>query len=548
MSFPNDPLINKIKLKFGSQAEGTQLEFNPGSLTIFVGPNNSGKSLILREISSYFSETPKKIVSSIEIDESIVTCSDEQLKTIFHPSMFRSYSDPDILESFCYSNDGSWFKNSITELHTKNCALNSREFLAFLLAQTAIHLDGIHRLKLIEPAPINDLKVTPSNHLMALFQDDSKEEKVREILQRVFDYYFVLDITSMSKVHIRFSKRSPVDSIEEKSLNQTTVNFHRAAVDIKEFGDGVKAFTGLITALASRIHKVILIDEPEAFLHPPLAKKLGQHIARLSKESGANVFISTHSANFLMGAIESKVPINVIRLTYQTEKPTAHLLSCEKLSQLMSEPLLRSTNVLNSLFCNSAIITEADKDRCFYQEIYYRLIQDGEKEKGVLFLNAQNKQTIRKIMAPLCELGIPTAAIVDIDILKEGGAPWTELLRAAKIPELTIRSLSNIRADLHKELKDTAGNDYKKQGISRLDTDKKRALEDFFRQLAEYRIFVVPGGELESWLQQLGVGYHYEGWLAKIFEKMGNDPKSLTYLHPTDDDVFKFVRDILKRL
>jgi hypothetical protein len=65
-------------------------------------------------------------------------------------------------------------------------------------------------------------------------------------------------------------------------------------------------------------------------------------------------------------------------------------------------------------------VTESDNDRAFYSEIYYRL---AEKESGypsLLFVNAQNKQTIRDIIEPLRAFGVPAAAIVDIDILKDG--------------------------------------------------------------------------------------------------------------------------------
>ena len=48
----------------------------------------------------------------------------------------------------------------------------------------------------------------------------------------------------------------------------------------------------------------------------------------------------------------------------------------------------------------------------------------AEQEKGypsLLFVNAQNKQTIRDIIAPLRGFGVPAVAISDCDILKDGG-------------------------------------------------------------------------------------------------------------------------------
>jgi ABC-type hemin transport system ATPase subunit len=43
-------VLNRISLQAGATTEATGLDFIPGSVTVFVGPNNSGKSLVLREI------------------------------------------------------------------------------------------------------------------------------------------------------------------------------------------------------------------------------------------------------------------------------------------------------------------------------------------------------------------------------------------------------------------------------------------------------------------------------------------------------------------
>ena len=52
-----------------------------------------------------------------------------------------------------------------------------------------------------------------------------------------------------------------------------------------------------------------------------------------------------------------------------------------------------------------------------------------------LFLNAQNKQTVRTVIRPLRQLGIPAAGIVDIDVLKDGGSVWTDFLASGFVPD-----------------------------------------------------------------------------------------------------------------
>jgi len=63
-----------------------------------------------------------------------------------------------------------------------------------------------------------------------------------------------------------------------------------------------------------------------------------------------------------------------------------------------------------------------------------------------------------------------------------------------------------------------------------------------------YGIFVVPGGELESWMKDLGASGHGPAWLIDMFEKMGEDPADPAYVRPTPDDVWGFVGEARKWL
>lgn len=60
-------MVEEITFKSGERAGSPPLTIRPGNVVVFVGPENSGKSLALREIES-FSESigdPKKVISSI---------------------------------------------------------------------------------------------------------------------------------------------------------------------------------------------------------------------------------------------------------------------------------------------------------------------------------------------------------------------------------------------------------------------------------------------------------------------------------------------------
>lgn len=57
------------------------------------------------------------------------------------------------------------------------------------------------------------------------------------------------------------------------------------------------------------------------------------------------------------------------------------------------------------------------------------------------------------------------------------------------------------------------------------------AAENLINQLHEYGLFVVKGGELESWMKDLEASGHGSGGID-IFERMGEDPNDDDYIIP----------------
>src|SRR2546425_683338 len=67
---PGTLRLTSIKFHAGPGPSGAPLEVHPGTVMIFVGPNNAGKSLALREIENWCfgQETPRKVISLIDVD------------------------------------------------------------------------------------------------------------------------------------------------------------------------------------------------------------------------------------------------------------------------------------------------------------------------------------------------------------------------------------------------------------------------------------------------------------------------------------------------
>jgi hypothetical protein len=96
-----------------------------------------------------------------------------------------------------------------------------------------------------------------------------------------------------------------------------------------------------------------------------------------------------------------------------------------------------------------------------------------------------------------------------------------------------------------KQAMDGTGKDMKRDGgLSILPITEREAAENLLSQLSDYGIFVVAGGELESWVKSLGASGHGPSWLISVFEKMGDDPEGGGYVKPSNDDVWAFLSRI----
>jgi predicted ATPase len=545
-------MIESISLKFGRIPGASDQKIKITPVTVFVGPNNSGKSKVLQELLQFLktgtSHQNDVLLRNIEFETLL---EDQILRAIEDSTLRPSESDRMPANYLVVGKRGSRNFAERSQLYEtfRKPNVSPDAYCAWYLSFNTMMLDGPNRIGLISQQAAGDLQELPRTSLQTLFQDDARRAQVRNVVYNAFKKYFTVDPTNIGYFRIRLNSRPPMTNHEERGIDDDAKRYHAAGVPIERMSDGVKAFTGMITELIAGDPLVLLIDEPEAFLHPSLAFTLGKEIGLATAASQKRLFVSTHSPNFVMGCLQSKAPINIVRLTYQDPVATSRVLPSAEILRLMRNPLLRSTGILSALFYEHVVVTESDTDRAFYQEINERLLQEGDLGiPNCLFVNAQNKQTVRMILRPLRELGIPVAAIVDIDVVKEGGAVWTEFLSSGYIPNLEQGPLGVYRKAVKQKM-ESSGKEMKTEGgIQLLEAGDREAANNLFDRLGVYGLFVVRNGELESWLKSLGVGGHGPRWLTNIFEVMGEDPESERYVRPGQGDVWGFLATIKRWL
>ncbi len=402
-------MISSFRLKFGRGSGVSAETIHATPVTIFVGPNNSGKSKVLAEIQGYCASGQKN-ANTLVLEDLTFSGLPNDLAV---KAVDQIKQEPHVGEAIAPEHIFVGGRGQRMQLHTssllqviQNPTSNPHAFCGWFLTYFTLKLDGENRMRLVLQQAGGDLQMSPQSSLQVLFRDDVKRREVRRIVGDAFGSHFVIDPTHLGLLRIRLSDAAPTNDLEERGIHKEAVEFHAKAQLIDHASDGVKAFTGIITELVAGDPKVVLIDEPEAFLHPSLAFKLGYEVSRAAVTTDKKVFVSTHSPSFVMGCIQSGAPLNIIRLTYRGGNATARLLPGAELLELMRNPLLRSTGVLNGLFYEFVVVTESDADRAFYQEVNERLLR-FEPDAGIpncLFINAQNKQTIQTILRPLRNL------------------------------------------------------------------------------------------------------------------------------------------------
>jgi len=524
--------------------------FKPASVNVFIGPNHSGKSLLLSELYDGIRQDVKSrwkvldSVSFVAIEDAERERLMEELRGLVQPSI-QHPGTVEVHRGLWTGNFGkAAFESHLSKLQTCRSIGENELARLFILAGNVLKLDGGERLGMLRACGREGPRIGRYGQLLSrLFYQDRQRKITQDIIHDAFGCYLVIDPLDQN-FEAKISTTAPLLA-SERSLSEEAVAFYGQATKIDEMSDGVRAFCGMIASVVASDAKLILIDEPEAFLHPALCSKLAKELCRTAIANNQQLYVATHSAAFLMGCVQAGVDLNIVRLTYRNRAATSRLLQQEKLVPLMRQPLLRSVGALTGIFYESVVVTESDSDRAFYDEINHRCLNshDSRGIADTLFLNAQNWQTTARIVAPLRQLGVAAAAIVDADILLEGNSQaFQTLMEAAGMPPASRTSLGQLRGQLHTIMKPIAKT-LKENGVSCVTGDERHDLENFIGQLAKYGVFVVPVGELECWLPDLqrNVWSGKSEWLLNTFEAMGEDSSSSQYLNPSSGDVWEFL-------
>jgi hypothetical protein len=328
---------------------------------------------------------------------------------------------------------------------------------------------------------------------------------------------------------------------------------------LDEQGDGMRSFVACLLHTEVLERPVVLIDEPEAFLHPPQARALARHLAECSRTQRRQFILATHSADIVRGTIDTGADVTVVRLTREGTVNQGATLSSDRLAELWKDPLLRASNLLDGLFHKCVVVCEGDADCRFYNAVLAKLCEEaGKPRPEVLFTHTGGKKRLSVAVRAMRAIQVPTLVVADMDILGDAGDlrgvwealgfDWTTIEREFRIVRNAVDSTRNARSvrDLRKEIdalldgnpghvteeiskkirdltKAEGGwENVKRAGVSAVPKgDGRTACDALLGNLRVGGLHVVPVGELEGFAPT--AGGHGPTWLHRALHREFSD-------------------------
>jgi hypothetical protein len=548
-----------------------ELEFSGGEtitvkdaeVIVFVGSNNSGKSVSLTELYQSYGNPNKRDFRVIKKTTGITLSTSEDFLAWCKKYHTVFVTGGEYFSVPTRDNHGRPIYGSVDDAVVQS-QLSQSSPHNLIGNNLMIFLQADNRLSFSQgQSPINIWEDTKSL-LSHYFRDNSMRVSINTEFRSAFKEDMVID--GPFRPNLTFRVGNLPESVVPESIY--TPQLQQKIAQLRELsgeGHGMRAFTSCLFPIKIGLHKIVLIDEPELFLHPPQARRLGKIIAESAKEIGQQIIVATHSSEIIQGISSGTQNSIVIRLSRDGNINHAYAVGGDNLKELWKKPILQSSGALQGLFHEGVIVCESDADVLFYQSLMRRLEPQFGRPTDFYFIHSRGLGEVPTLAESYRKLNIPTAVVADFDVLRDKskvkqiveklGAEFAVVEnlydRVIKVLseqpkdykaqlELTLREVTaeidtikingkvsgeNIRKirEMLEERRGWAGP--KKYGIAHL-SNKKQQYADCERLLDELKmmgLFVVPVGELECWDRALG---DKPEWILAALESIQQDVSS----------------------
>lgn len=484
----------------------TQLSLNYNSVIVFTGANNSGKSQVLRDVEMNLDKSNSFqtiVIKDIKYDF---------LGTIDEATFLRERFNVNQQGRYEIFESGYVFEKSTLQDYWQNHTFYDGFHLLFVK-----RLSTERRLTSSNALQRNDQP--KRNPIYKLNQNDLLEQKLSDYFRQAFGYDLIVNRNEMQTIplHIGQAPDKTAFTIANQGeyYNQVT-----KLPKLQEQGDGMRSFASILLDTFISEYSITLIDEPEAFLHPPQARLLGKMLANNNPDN-RQLLISTHSEDFLQGLLDANSEnVTVIRINRDSEINRMSVLQNDKIKKLWGNPILRYSNILSGLFHEKVVVCESDYDCLFYQAIMNAIYEyKNEIAPDILFTHCGGKTRIKDVVSALKAVNVPVAAICDFDLLN-ASQNFKPIIASFEIDWEVVLSadMKIIYDSMNAKSSDTnnAWDKIKKVGKAGFTDNEPAAYEKVEAACKSAGLFVVPVGEMECFDKT--VNKEKKDWVYHVLE------------------------------
>lgn len=546
--------INSISFKNGDS-------YSPGKINIVIGANNSGKSQFLKEIRStilgntdgpngpYVYDTNNVITDSIDLalpknaedlDGSYGLTGHVvrgmngwrvrdfcNIGTQLSPSSGYTYRS--LPCSFSLQDDWHVCLNNLLQANETDHSLEEKErqrqILQFLGPMFVDYAGTEDRLLLSTGEPARGVRDDSYNTLSAALDVDETCSTISETVKRLFHKDIALDNTT--------SRQSVVPVVSEdfsgyrNSHNSSVkLTYMQNATQLRNEGDGFRSYVTILLTVMGASKPILLVDEPEAFLHPTYAMELGKQLGTMLAESSTlqNAFISTHSSYFLQGILDSAASeLSLIRLKRNGDESSFNIVDKGEIEALKNRSDY-SPQYIDALFSKKAILVEAPRDAIIYSAICDKISEIDNP----IFVSTNGKDAFKGVKEFYAASGLLCRCICDFDIINDH-AKFKNLMKAFSVDQevrqraldaaddlkKAYRDLAVKKASVNKKIASLIKERYKKDVFIDIPDSLRLDCRNSLHELIRFGIYVLTTGELESLFEDSGIEHSHDSddWL-----------------------------------
>jgi len=290
----------QVFLKSITFNDNVQLMLKQNSIIVFTGPNNSGKSQVLKDVESCLDQSNQKstiVIKSFECDYQ---------GTIDETTFLRERFLEDGQGLYQLFEAGSAFAKNTLQQYWHNHTLYNGLYKLFVKRLST-------EIRLTSSNALNRHNQPEKHPIYKLNQNEALAEKLSDYFHQAFGVDLIVNRNDMQTIPLHIGQAPDKKAF---TIDRQDDYYNQVAKlpKLQDQGDGMRSFASILLDTFTSDYTITLIDEPEAFLHPPQARMLGKMLAKNSSNN-RQLLISTHSEDFLQGLLDAdNENVTVIRI------------------------------------------------------------------------------------------------------------------------------------------------------------------------------------------------------------------------------------------